>query len=159
MSGEKGTHSMDAAGSQTLLSAEEFTQRLRAVGEEGYHDKHPFHLLMHQGKLDALTSDFSVTASTGPATVITLIPKDKNVSSVLSSLEVRMTPDLSSTREVIMHEPSGDLTRIIFRRERRDVKFPAGTFDQTKPVDLAGVREAVGDGRFDDPRPELFQPG
>src|SRR3989442_14614605 len=42
---------MDAAGSQTLLSAEAFTQRLRAVGEEGYHDKHPFHLLMHEGKL------------------------------------------------------------------------------------------------------------
>ena len=33
------------------LSAEEFTKRLREVGEEGYHDKHPFHLLMHEGKL------------------------------------------------------------------------------------------------------------
>ncbi len=32
-------------------SAEEFTRRLRAVGEEGYHDKHPFHLLMHEGRL------------------------------------------------------------------------------------------------------------
>src|SRR5574341_1265739 len=32
-------------------STEEFTRRLRAVGEEGYHDKHPFHLLMHEGKL------------------------------------------------------------------------------------------------------------
>lgn len=42
---------MNQAGSQTLWSAEEFTQRLRAVGEEGYHDKHPFHVLMHEGKL------------------------------------------------------------------------------------------------------------
>lgn len=42
---------MDEARSQALLDAEEFTQRLRAVGEEGYHDKHPFHLLMHEGKL------------------------------------------------------------------------------------------------------------
>ncbi|HEV8715245.1 MAG TPA: pyrroloquinoline-quinone synthase PqqC [Candidatus Binatia bacterium] len=42
---------MSQAASQTLLSAEEFTQRLRAVGEEGYHDKHPFHILMHEGKL------------------------------------------------------------------------------------------------------------
>lgn len=32
-------------------STDEFTKRLRAVGEEGYHDKHPFHLLMHEGKL------------------------------------------------------------------------------------------------------------
>ncbi len=42
---------MNQAGNRTLLSAEEFTQRLRAVGEEGYHDKHPFHVLMHEGKL------------------------------------------------------------------------------------------------------------
>lgn len=42
---------MNQAGSQTLWSAKEFTRRLRAVGEEGYHDKHPFHVLMHEGKL------------------------------------------------------------------------------------------------------------
>ncbi len=30
---------------------EEFVRRLRAVGEAAYHDKHPFHLMMHQGKL------------------------------------------------------------------------------------------------------------
>src|SRR5919108_6650467 len=42
---------MREAGSRELLSADEFTQRLRAVGEEGYHDKHPFHVLMHEGKL------------------------------------------------------------------------------------------------------------
>jgi len=34
-----------------LLSREEFRAQLRAVGEERYHHKHPFHLLMHEGKL------------------------------------------------------------------------------------------------------------
>jgi pyrroloquinoline-quinone synthase len=47
---EKGDR-MNQAESQTLWGAEEFTQRLRAVGEAGYHDKHPFHVLMHEGKL------------------------------------------------------------------------------------------------------------
>jgi pyrroloquinoline-quinone synthase len=42
---------MHEARSQEPWSAEEFTRRLRAVGEEGYHDKHPFHRLMHEGKL------------------------------------------------------------------------------------------------------------
>src|SRR5215510_9251508 len=42
---------MNNTGSQTLWSREEFTQRLRAIGAEGYHDKHPFHVLMHEGKL------------------------------------------------------------------------------------------------------------
>jgi len=42
---------MSTSTSQALLSRDEFVQRLRAVGEEGYHDKHPFHVLMHEGKL------------------------------------------------------------------------------------------------------------
>jgi pyrroloquinoline-quinone synthase len=33
------------------LSREEFTRRLRAVGAAAYHDQHPFHQMMHQGKL------------------------------------------------------------------------------------------------------------
>jgi coenzyme PQQ biosynthesis protein C len=35
----------------TLLTAAELAARLRAVGEERYHHRHPFHLLMHEGKL------------------------------------------------------------------------------------------------------------
>jgi len=33
------------------LSFEEFQKALRRVGEERYHHRHPFHLLMHEGKL------------------------------------------------------------------------------------------------------------
>lgn len=35
----------------SLLSFEEFRAELRAVGEERYHHKHPFHALMHEGRL------------------------------------------------------------------------------------------------------------
>jgi coenzyme PQQ biosynthesis protein C len=34
-----------------LLSAAELGARLRQVGEERYHHRHPFHLMMHEGKL------------------------------------------------------------------------------------------------------------
>src|SRR5580704_10276 len=34
-----------------LLSPDELRARLRAVGEERYHHKHPFHLCMHEGQL------------------------------------------------------------------------------------------------------------
>ena len=34
-----------------LLSMEELHAALREVGEQRYHHKHPFHLLMHEGKL------------------------------------------------------------------------------------------------------------
>jgi len=35
----------------TVLSADELKARLRRVGEERYHHRHPFHLMMHEGKL------------------------------------------------------------------------------------------------------------
>ncbi len=114
-----------------------FPQMLRRVMDQM--------VLMHQGKLDALTGDYTISVATGGMTVLTLVPKDENVRSVLSSLEVRLLPDLSATREVVMNEPGGDFTRIIFTKELRNVKFPAGTFDQSKPLDIAAVKTAVGD--------------
>jgi pyrroloquinoline-quinone synthase len=35
----------------SLLSESDFIAGFRAIGEERYHHKHPFHLLMHEGKL------------------------------------------------------------------------------------------------------------
>jgi outer membrane lipoprotein-sorting protein len=101
--------------------------------------------LMNQGKLDALTSDYKISVSTDNETILTLVPKDENARSVLASIEVKMTPNFSATREVVMHEPSGDFTRIVFNREKRNVKFPPGTFDQTKPLEIAAVKAAVDD--------------
>jgi len=40
-----------SSDTEPLLSFEEFHARLRAVGEERYHHQHPFHLLMHEGRL------------------------------------------------------------------------------------------------------------
>jgi len=40
-----------AAVTQELLTAAELETRLRAVGEERYHHRHPFHQLMHEGSL------------------------------------------------------------------------------------------------------------
>jgi coenzyme PQQ biosynthesis protein C len=37
--------------SKTLLTETEFVERFHAIGEERYHHKHPFHQLMHEGKL------------------------------------------------------------------------------------------------------------
>jgi outer membrane lipoprotein-sorting protein len=99
--------------------------------------------LMHQGKLDALTSDFTISVSTGRVARVTMVPKDETVRGMLASLDIIMPTDFSATREVVMNEPNGDSTRIIFNRERREVKFPAGTFDQNRPLDIAAVKAAV----------------
>ena len=39
------------AASADLLSLDELRAQLRAVGEERYHHQHPFHLMMHEGRL------------------------------------------------------------------------------------------------------------
>jgi pyrroloquinoline-quinone synthase len=43
---------MRAREAKMLWSAEEFEAAIRAVGAERYHDKHPFHKLLHGGKLN-----------------------------------------------------------------------------------------------------------
>ena len=102
-------------------------------------------VLMNQGKLDALMNDFTVSVATNSTVcVLTFVPKDANVRAMLASLEVRLRPDLSATREVVLHEPGGDFTRIIFNRELRNVSFPADTFDQTKPLAVATIRATLG---------------
>ncbi|HTW32099.1 MAG TPA: pyrroloquinoline-quinone synthase PqqC [Candidatus Sulfotelmatobacter sp.] len=40
-----------AQAGASLLSLDELRAALRAVGEERYHHKHPFHLMMHEGRL------------------------------------------------------------------------------------------------------------
>jgi outer membrane lipoprotein carrier protein len=112
-----------------------FPQMLKRVMEQM--------VLMHQGKLDALTADFTISVATGAVAVVTLVPRDKNVRSILASLDVRMFPDFSATHEVRMNEPSGDFTRIIFKREKRDVTLPPATFDQSKPRAVAEVKAMV----------------
>jgi coenzyme PQQ biosynthesis protein C len=37
---------------EAILAEDEFVARFHAIGEERYHHKHPFHLLMHGGKLE-----------------------------------------------------------------------------------------------------------
>ena len=115
-----------------------FPQLLRRVLEQM--------ALMNHGKMDALAADFQISVATN-ATVamLTLVPKDQNVRAMMAALEVRMLPDFSTTREVDIREPGGDFTRIRFMREKRDVVFPAATFDQSKPADAAQIRHAAKD--------------
>ncbi|HVO80868.1 MAG TPA: hypothetical protein VMT28_09055, partial [Terriglobales bacterium] len=40
-----------ATSEDVLLSPDELRARLRQVGEERYHHRHPFHLMMHEGQL------------------------------------------------------------------------------------------------------------
>jgi pyrroloquinoline-quinone synthase len=35
-----------------IMSPAEFEQELRVIGAERYHDKHPFHKLLHGGRLN-----------------------------------------------------------------------------------------------------------
>lgn len=41
----------EGADARELLSREEFVAELHQIGEQQYHHRHPFHLLMHEGKL------------------------------------------------------------------------------------------------------------
>jgi outer membrane lipoprotein-sorting protein len=98
---------------------------------------------MNQGNMDAMLKDFEVTATTGTETTLKFVPKNETIRGIMASMEIHLAPDLSATREVLMNEPNGDFTRITFRAEKYNVEFPAGTFDQTKPLPIADVKSAV----------------
>ncbi len=135
LGGRKSVAQFEQTDGQWMKLKLGFPQMLQRVMEQM--------TLMHQGKLDALTSDFTISVATGHLAVVTLVPKDKDVLSMLAALEIYLLPDLSATREVVMREPGGDQTRIIFRREKRGVKFPSGTFDQAKPLGVNVIKTAV----------------
>ena len=116
-----------------------FPQMLRRVMDQM--------VLMHQGRLDALTGDYTLSVATGHVTVVKLVPRDDLLRSVLASLEIHMASDLSGPQEVVMNEPSGDYTRIVFLQERRGVKFAPRTFDQAQPLELSAVRAAFDNAR------------
>lgn len=99
--------------------------------------------LMHQGQLEALTKDYTISVATGAVTVVTMIPKDETIRSLLAALEIHFPSDLATIQAVVMREPGDDFTRITFNREIRNPQYPAGTFDQTKPLDLATIKAAV----------------
>jgi outer membrane lipoprotein-sorting protein len=99
--------------------------------------------LLHQGKLDALTSDYTVSVLTGSVAAIVLVPKEANVRSMLESIEMRMDPEFKAVREIVMKQPGGDFTSIMIHNEQRNVTFPVGTFNQDKPLDLATVKAAL----------------
>src|SRR5690348_9908945 len=46
-----GVRAVSSPAAAPLLSQDELVGRLRQIGEERYHHRHPFHLLMHEGKL------------------------------------------------------------------------------------------------------------
>ncbi|HEY4414339.1 MAG TPA: outer membrane lipoprotein carrier protein LolA [Verrucomicrobiae bacterium] len=98
---------------------------------------------MNQGNVNVMLNDYDVSVTTNTDIILTCIPKDASVRGMMSSLEIKLQPDLSATREVVLNEPNGDLTRITFTRTKYDATFPAGTFDQTKPLAIADVKAVV----------------
>ena len=42
---------MTSGHAHEMLTETEFVARFRAIGTERYHHQHPFHLLMHEGRL------------------------------------------------------------------------------------------------------------
>lgn len=98
--------------------------------------------LMNQGRLGPAKENFKITAATGDTAVITMFPKDDRAKAFLSSIEIRMAPDLSATREILMTEPNGDFTRITIMREDRNITLPVDAFNMNDPAEIEVLTNA-----------------
>lgn len=102
---------------------------------------------LHQGRLAEKTKEYDLRAWRGESIRIEMVPKDRGLREIVSSIEFEMTPDFSRTLRIVMNEPNGDLTRIIVEGERRDVKLDPATFRLADPPPLESVRPAAPEAK------------
>jgi outer membrane lipoprotein-sorting protein len=97
-----------------------------------------------QGSYAGSQREFDTSINPHPSgPVLTLTPKIDRIKKVLSTIEVHLTSDLKSTRQVILREATSDHTVIRFDQQRANVSYPDRTFDRKQPLDLEQVRLAV----------------
>jgi outer membrane lipoprotein carrier protein len=102
---------------------------------------------VRRGRMDELARDYDVSAARRPDGVaLVLVPKAADLRRVLGAIELTLRPDLSSAQAILLKEPNGDYTRIVFRNERRNPALPDGTFDPVSPVDLKTLQERAHEG-------------
>lgn len=100
-----------------------------------------------QGRVEELEREYEPSASkTKDGVVMTLVPREEEQRKAISAIELKLHPDLSGAREILLKEPNGDYTRISFRSERRNPSLPEKTFDVSEPVDLKFLKESVYGG-------------
>lgn len=94
---------------------------------------------VNQGRMRERTKLYEVSGLRGAGARIIMRPREKALREMISSIEIDMTADLSATKRITMHEPNGDLTRIIVIEERRNVSVADGAFDLKDPIDVKAI--------------------
>ena len=79
--------------------------------------------------------------ATGP--VVALTPRNPSMRKMILAIEVHLSLDCQSTRQVVLRENNGDFTEIHFHEQIVGIVPPAGTFERNTPLELEKVREAV----------------
>lgn len=99
---------------------------------------------IQRGQVEGLAREYEVAAARRPGgAVLTLVPRAPEARRTIAAIELALNGDLSAATGVVLREPNGDATRIVFRHERRDPPLPDKTFDPAAPVDLKTLQERV----------------
>ena len=104
---------------------------------------------INQGRMRERTKLYKVSGLRGVGARIIMRPREKALREMISSIEIDMTADLSATRRITMHEPNGDLTRIIVIEERRNVSVADGAFNLKDPIEVKTILAGL-DGERDE---------
>jgi outer membrane lipoprotein-sorting protein len=79
--------------------------------------------------------------------VVTLVPQNETVRTMMAAIEVHLAADLKETRRVVLRENGGDYTDIRFSEQSVNFEPPAGTFDRGAPVDIGKIRSAAANAK------------
>ncbi len=103
--------------------------------------------LTWSGRLAEQRKDYEITVSKGSNVVLTMVPRDSGVRDFISAIELHFAKDLSTAQQIVLREPSGDMTIIRFVNQHLNANMPADCFDVDHPVALEQVRQVIRDAK------------
>ncbi len=99
--------------------------------------------MIWSGKLADQQKDYELSVkTTGKHSTLVMTPRNSDMRSFISSIDIHFNKDITAAKNVVMKEPNGDSTTITFLTQQINVDLPQKCFDLDSPVP---VNEIIGD--------------
>ena len=85
-----------------------------------------------QGRFREKSSVYQISARTGAEPVVVLTPKSKDFLKHIVSIELTISADETRVASVVIREPEGNFTKMVFTSEQRDIPLRDDVFDTAR---------------------------
>ncbi len=97
------------------------------------------------GRFSDSTNVFDITAQFGAEDQVVLTPKNAKLAEAISSIALTLTSAHDGVTSVLVTQPDGDFTRMVFSDVRKNIALDAALFDTS--LDVPSPGEALSDAK------------